>query len=388
MKKQRSLFFDTSLIYFMVIFCFIGVRILSSSVSISNTASIILNALIQIVFMFFISFLFYKFLRKRKAKEVFKDFNVKKINLKAIVYTILIGIIIYFLNIAIASFFNIFIYSTGYDPTYGMASAGGEGSYSVIQFIIDVFVTAVLPGICEEFCHRGLLLNGYKQLGSKKAIILVGVLFGLMHLNIQQFFYATIIGMFLTFLVYVTGSIIPSIIIHFINNFMGVYITFASYNKLPLGNFSEIVTNFLTKNSGIVSFLIILLVVVTMLALLYLLVKRLINATAVPYFKKIAVKAIENEERKALFEQFNLDVKEIDKENGVVSDDEIPEVEIRQAGTINGKPNIMVNFKNPPSLLSGDYFIKKPSLYDKAFLYGTMFLGIFITIATLIWGII
>lgn len=51
MKKQRSLFFDTSLIYFVVILCFVGIRILSSLVQVSSLVGEILNVVIQVVVM-------------------------------------------------------------------------------------------------------------------------------------------------------------------------------------------------------------------------------------------------------------------------------------------------------------------------------------------------
>lgn len=387
MKKQRSLFFDTSLIYFVVILCFVGIRILSSLVSISSLLGEILNVVIQVVIMLALPFFMYKFLRKKKTGEVLKEFNVKPIGGKAILYAFLIGFIIYFLNLAVASFFNIFIFATGYDPSFGMSSASG-GTYTLIQFLGDVLVTAILPGICEEFCHRGLLVNGYKQLDMKKTILLVGFLFGLMHLNIEQFFYATVIGAFLTFLVYVTGSIIPSMIIHFMNNFMGLYITFAGVHKLPLGNFANNLISWLSNGDILLVFMGIIFVIVIMLALLALLIFRLMKATRVKDFEKLARRAIAQKEREELFNEFNLDVKKVDAEAGVEKDENLSQVIINEAPRVNGKKSFIIDINFSKNMLYGDYFIKKPRLIDKAFLYGTIFLGVFITISTLIWGII
>ena len=387
MKKQRSLFFDTSLIYFVVILCFVGIRILSSLVQVSSLVGEILNVVIQVVVMLALPFFMYKVIRKKKAKEVLKDFNVKPIGAKAVLSAFLIGIIVYFLNLAVASFFNIFIYATGYDPSFGMSSATGN-SYPLIKFLGDILVTAILPGICEEFCHRGLLVNGYKQLDLKKTVLLVGFLFGLMHLNIEQFFYATVIGAFLTFLVYVTGSIIPSMIIHFMNNFMGLYLTFAGVHKLPLGNFSNNLISWLSNGNVLLVFLGIIFVIVIMLAVLALLIFGLMKATRVKDFEKLARKAIAQKEREELFNEFNLDVNKVDAEAGVTKDENMSQVVINEAPRVNGKKNFVIDINFSKNMLHGEYFIKKPSLMDKAFLYGTIFLGAFITVSTLIWGII
>ena len=105
MKKKNSLFFDTSLIYLFVVLLLIGVRVFSYYVKTNAITSVLLNLIVQIGVMFFIPFLLYKLLRNKKSKQVFQDFNFKKINLKAVLITILIGIIVYLLNIAVASLY-------------------------------------------------------------------------------------------------------------------------------------------------------------------------------------------------------------------------------------------------------------------------------------------
>lgn len=377
--KKRSLFFDTSLIYFIVILCFISLRVFASTVTYSTTVGEILSLCIQLVIMLAIPFFMYKLIRKKNSRQVLSDFNVKPIGFKAVLLAVLIGFIVYFLNLAVASFFNIFIDAFGYDPSFGMSSA--TTSYPLSVFLWDVLVTAILPGICEEFCHRGLLVNGYKQLGMKMTIVLVGFLFGLMHLNVEQFFYATVIGMFLTFLVYVTGSIIPSMIIHFMNNFMGLYITFAYFHDLPMGNFSNNLLSALSGSNAFIGFFAIVFVVLILLGLLAFLVYRLMKNTRVKQFEALAKKAIEKKQREDLFKQFNLDANE-----GEVISEENKEPDVR----INnlGKRGIVVDFNFSKFVLEGDCSLKKPSLKDKIFLYGTIFIGVVITISTLIWGVL
>lgn len=382
MEKKRSLFFDTSLIYFVVIVLFVAIRIFSSLVKVESIVGNLLGVLIQVGFMLLVPFFMYKIMRKKNSVAVLKDFHVKSVNAKAILLAIGIGIVVYFLNLAVASFFNIFIVSTGFDPSFGMASSSG-GGYSLMAFIGDIIITAILPGICEEFCHRGLLVNGFKQISPKKTILLVGLLFGLMHLNIEQFFYASVIGMFLTFLVYVTDSIIPSIIVHFLNNAIGLYLTFAEANNLPFGNFATNLKTVLVGNP-ITVFGTIILVVILLLSLLIFLTYMLLKQTRVKDFQRLAKNAFENKQRELLLESFDIDVNEIDGEQ---TNEGQPQVVISQPVLSGGRKNIMVDFNfNQDDLMATNF--KKPSLKDKAFLYGTIFIGIFITISTLIWGIL
>ena len=228
-----------------------------------------------------------------------------------------------------------------------------------------------------------MLLNGYKGLGAKKAIILVGVIFGLMHLNIEQFFYASVIGMFLTLLVYLSGSIIPSMIVHFMNNAMGLYLVFASKNDLPLGNFSQNLQNVLSGDFFTV-ILTILIVVIIILAILAGFVYLLIKNTRVKEMQGLAQKAFKRKQREEILTMMDLDVEQMNKEQGITKDDDEPEVIFTK---INGKNAIDFRFPQIPLLfgVDGKY---KPTLKDKIFLHATIFIGVFITISTLIWGIL
>ncbi len=82
-----------------------------------------------------------------------------------------------------------------------------------------VFVIAILPPFCEELAFRGVVYGGYRRncrpIG---AIFMSAFLFGIMHGNINQFAYAFVIGIAMALIVEATGSIWPSILLHFIIN--------------------------------------------------------------------------------------------------------------------------------------------------------------------------
>ena len=94
--------------------------------------------------------------------------------------------------------------------------------------MISLVMIAVLPGFCEEVTHRGLLVNGFApRIGVMRAVMMSAILFGLMHMNIIQCFYAAILGYFMALAMLATRSIWTPIIIHFTNNAMGTYLTYA-----------------------------------------------------------------------------------------------------------------------------------------------------------------
>ena len=83
----------------------------------------------------------------------------------------------------------------------------------------------------DEFIFRGLIFNGYKRRNPFMAILLSAALFGLIHMNINQFSYAFVIGVIFGFMVYATGSLLPSILSHFIINGTSVVISHLSVDS-------------------------------------------------------------------------------------------------------------------------------------------------------------
>ena len=187
------------------------------------------------------------------VKQVFYDVGWHRLAWNNVILCFVLGICIYLLNIFIASVFAYLLQFFGYQyQSNDNVFTGYSG------LIIALILTAVLPAICEEFLHRGILLNGLiKQFGVRRAVLWTSILFGLMHMNVGQFFYATILGWFMTMTALATGSLWGSIIIHFTNNALATYFSYAKELNLP-GNS---LISFLFGN-GIVLVLTVLIVFV------------------------------------------------------------------------------------------------------------------------------
>ena len=96
-----------------------------------------------------------------------------------------------------------------------------------LPLITKLSVIALTPAICEEITMRGIFLSGYKKVDIKIAALMSGLIFGILHMNMQQFFYAFALGVLLAYLVHITNSIFASIICHFtFNGFQTLLSTF------------------------------------------------------------------------------------------------------------------------------------------------------------------
>ena len=81
-------------------------------------------------------------------------------------------------------------------------------------FLISFFVIAITPAVCEELIYRGVLYRNYRKSGLAVGVLLSGFLFGIMHMNLNQFSYAFVLGILLALVNEITGSVLPSVFLH------------------------------------------------------------------------------------------------------------------------------------------------------------------------------
>jgi sodium transport system permease protein len=84
---------------------------------------------------------------------------------------------------------------------------------------LTLLLVALTPAICEESLFRGAILRGFSaRLPRLTAAVLTGVLFGLFHLDLWRLLPTAILGVGLSLIALETGSILPSMLAHFLNN--------------------------------------------------------------------------------------------------------------------------------------------------------------------------
>ena len=89
---------------------------------------------------------------------------------------------------------------------------------------------AITPAICEEIVFRGYIQRQFERsTGVILGIVLSGVFFGAYHLRLTQVLPLALIGVYLAYLTWRTGSLWPAIVVHFANNAfsltLGEYLT-------------------------------------------------------------------------------------------------------------------------------------------------------------------
>ena len=89
------------------------------------------------------------------------------------------------------------------------------------DIMLNLIIISIIGPIFEELIFRKLLVDRTIKYGAKISIILSATLFGLMHGNLNQFFYAFLLGGFFAYVYMKTGKIIYPILLHISLNLMG-----------------------------------------------------------------------------------------------------------------------------------------------------------------------
>lgn len=97
---------------------------------------------------------------------------------------------------------------------------------TITPFGINLLFVGILAPVFEELFYRKAIIDRLRRYGDLPAILISGMIFGLIHGNLNQIFYATAVGMLLSFIYVRTGSVLYTISIHSAFNMIGgVYTT-------------------------------------------------------------------------------------------------------------------------------------------------------------------
>jgi len=317
-------------------------RIIFAEANLSdNVSSWLFSFLVQVIGMGVIPYVLWKWWVKG---DFFVDFSIKpKINPLIYLVAVLLGFLTVYLTMGVSYIWQVVISLLGYTHINGAGTiySGPE------VFIMELITTAMLPAIFEELNYRGLSMQMYKDIGDDKLkMIFMAVMFGLCHQNVVQTGYTIVGGFILSYLALKTHSIIPSMIIHFINNGLSVL---SSYQSQHGGGYAKLI-------DGVYDFI--------MRNLLLALVTWVAAAFAVVYLCKFASKlAKDGKEEKP------------PKENAPFSE-------------LNGPSTGDIFDRIFNSDLKEEIAAKQvPKWYEYAFLYSAVALTGLVTLFTFVWGL-
>ena len=88
------------------------------------------------------------------------------------------------------------------------------------EIIMHLIAISVVPAIFEELLFRGVVMQSLRRFGDPFALVVSSLLFAMLHRNLLQGPNAFVTGLVLGYFTLRSGSLIPAIIMHFVNNLL------------------------------------------------------------------------------------------------------------------------------------------------------------------------
>lgn len=212
-------------IYFLIILLIeiFGPILLLPLYKIIGISDIRILLLINHLILFLIPALIYLIVTKSSFKETLR---LNKLHWQDTLLIILLG----FLVQPVMTFFSLI-------STFFFNNEVGAfvSEITSTPYILLLGLIALLPSITEEVTIRGIVLSGYENKNKYVSAVITGLFFGILHLDPQQFLYATILGFIFAIVVRITNSIYASMIMHFIIN--GTSVTLAKISSMIMEAF-------------------------------------------------------------------------------------------------------------------------------------------------------
>lgn len=315
----------------------------------------------QIVLNFAVVIGLYFILNRDKGLGDFADaFHLrapKKVSPGTLSMIIVLPFVLRYASVGLSYLTQVFLLNLGFTTVSG----AGTIYSSPWVFVAEVVTTAVLPAFCEEFYNRGVLLSATSDMkdGWGKALFL-GVMFGLFHQNIQQFFYTFFAGFVFGIVAMKTKSIWHCVYMHFVNNFLSVLYDYSSQQGNFIGQLYDLFYETILPSFFLIIFLSWIVAAAAVVYMCYLMMKE--SRTSEPEKK---------EEPRRVFSE--TDFFSLSETVRAYSGDGIFDFSPRPHRT---------------ETVAEPVVLEKKSFADYGFLIATIVVTVLSTIATYIWGVL
>ena len=179
----------------------------------SNPLFLLENGMLSMV-IFFVSGLIYCLIKRIRFADIFP---FDKVGAGYLTKLCVIG-----LSFSLASNYVVDLLNNTFS-LFGIENTGGNIDAGSQPNVLLYFLTvAILPAFVEEFAFRGIVMGVLRPYSPGLAILVSSATFALMHGNFVQLPFTFCCGLVFAYIDIKTNSLLPSIIIHFLNNGLSV----------------------------------------------------------------------------------------------------------------------------------------------------------------------
>ena len=164
-----------------------------------------------------------------KKEPLIKRLRLNAVSIKIIFFSFIFSLGLIIISDQIDRLIQIFIPT----PEYILDLNNLLQPESIWGFILLFTAVAIIAPIGEEILFRGFLQQFLEIYWNDitKSILIIALFFAIIHLNPFWFIQIYILGIILGFLAWKTNSIIPSLILHSLNNTIALILSFIDLEK-------------------------------------------------------------------------------------------------------------------------------------------------------------
>lgn len=181
--------------------------LISGNGVIASTLALVLGLVVEFAILYYLV---------KRYKLTAKDFGLRKFNYKK---AILYAFCFYFCFAVIV--YVVYLLVTVLLPNINLnetQNTGFEFGRQGTGLIISGLVTVLLAPIIEEIFFRGFLLPAFSKRSFFLGALISSLFFGLLHFQLNVAIYTFVFGLFLSYMYYRLGSIVPGMLLHMLNN--------------------------------------------------------------------------------------------------------------------------------------------------------------------------
>lgn len=214
-KKANRLFLAVVLMHFVLIFLLV---VSSQFFSLGIVSNLLVSQMI-ILLPACVSIL----INKKKIR--ISDLGFRKIRISTCLLTIVYTLLCMPLVTVVNAISMLFVDNT-------VVAISSE--ILALPFPVALLIIAMIGPFSEEFVFRGIMYHSYRKDGNALgAVLLSALVFGFMHMNLNQAGYAFVIGIALALLMIATNSIWAPMIMHFIINGQSITMMYITEYFMP-----------------------------------------------------------------------------------------------------------------------------------------------------------
>ncbi len=151
--------------------------------------------------------------------DIKKLFSCRMPGIKGILGGLILYIGTYFLLMVVSSILTVF-----FPESVQNLEATFDGLLELSVGLL-LFVIALMPAVGEELLFRGFIFGGLRSKYSIGiSIVVSAIIFGIFHMSLVKLLPTAMLGACFAYITYCTGSIYIGMILHFVNNFVSIFI--------------------------------------------------------------------------------------------------------------------------------------------------------------------